>query len=533
MSNLVTPDGTDATPEARPSAMGWAVPVVITACVVLALWMFGGGPASQERPDTGTSGPLADPPDVTTTTVTVAPPTEASSSIEPTRPDLPLAGAPGGAPLEGWPELTTVAIFGSAEQLVAGETGVLWWRAGWGLGRVDPASAPEPTFYLPEDDPFFGGIRAIAPALDATVQDVGDDAPFHPGGVWAVGADGTLRRFDGERFVEVIEAPEPLCQVAESPSLGVWAVGCGWAASFPIGVDEQAPPTGDHRGWLYRWTGDRWEVEPPGRPEPGAGHLTVDSGGDVWVSNCPVWRGICTGGVSVYDGVGWTTFTAVDGLPPGAVGMISAGVPGEVWVDGSQPQGPSVYDGTGWDSEPLGSQDEWNRWRGLTSVVGVGGEWTATSSLARPHLLHKGDDGWSETSMAGTMTEVVAVNGEPWVGVDGVLHRVESGEMVPFTSMVPPAFSDAPVPPAPGSWQITALAPDEALLLAEGEAWRCTAGGSCRPWSSDAPVDELVDVIVDLEGRVLALGDGRILVLEDGTWIPLTSPDVWEELHGS
>jgi hypothetical protein len=196
----------------------------------------------------------------------------------------------------------------SFQDLVADTDGMLWSQYP-GLTRIDPSTGSLRTFTL-ADDPAFGNVVDVVAARE--------------GGVWLLLADGRVRRFDGETFLETsTRAPAQVINIAEGPDGAIWASG----------------------DVVFSWGGGAW-VEAPaeGRPTTAAGAIAVDTSGNVWVAtegppSSHPWHG-----VSRFDGVRWTTYPEEevfryledlsDATGSGSVGTIAPGSAGDVWVGG-------------------------------------------------------------------------------------------------------------------------------------------------------------------------------------------------------
>jgi hypothetical protein len=421
--------------------------------------------------------------------------------------------------------LTAVALEGSARQLIVDGQESLWWRAGWGLGRFDPASSDEPTFFLASDDLFFGSVTAISPSVEA--------------GIWVAGRDSTLRRLLGNRFVEAMETPEAFCQVAESPTLGLWAAGCGWTEDESDGTLHSSELQEAAR-WLYRWDGDEWVADPEGRPYGGAAELTVDLEGQVWVANREVGSFANTGGLSVFDGDRWTTFTTEDGLPSTVVQRIAGTLEGEVWV--STFHGPAVFDGARWRS-PSGDADTDRRvWRGLASIVELGEQrvalsvtppWSFGGALSKGFIRLEDGELVETAAKRGEASDLVISGGRVWIAIDDELLRLSGAEFEPVVATMP---STQPMISAYVS-QIAALSGEEALVLTNEGPWWCSASSGCGPRSDSPP---LINAVTTPDGGLVALSsaaaandpwvgntDGELLRLDGGGWSLITPVATW------
>lgn len=514
MPNVVTPivERTSATSSRSPNHYRRFTPLLLAAAMALALWVATGGQDSAPPTTTGLMTPPIREPIATREPVTAPQTTE----VAPVRPRMNAATALGPMDLEP-SGLMPVALYGYPDQLITDSHGALWWRADWGIARFDPSLSGEPSFFMASDDIFFGSITTISPALET--------------GIWVAAGNSTLRRFDGVRFVEVLETPEPVCQVVETERLGLWAVGCGWTPRQPGWVAREPSAAWEARGWLYVWNGEHWEADPEGRPHPGAAELTGDSSGNVWVANCEVGEGVNRGGLSVFDGTAWTTFTSDDGLPSGVIQAIVGDAGGVRWVRTFG--GPSIFDGTAWTSPSGDPEQDRREWRGLRSIVALGDQSVATTAF--PYwswkLVRIMDEDTLEIPLAAeaVVSNLATANGHAWLLIDGVLHRIGETMVEPALAAAPPAAGISPQPEMQ-DWQITAISAREALLLAGGRPWRCVAEDGCTAWPTQP---SLVDVIVSFDGELLALGDDQLLRLDGEEWIPVTPFSAWERLHGS
>jgi hypothetical protein len=507
MSSLITPVAErPAVQSGRPPARNRRfLPLLLAGAMAAALWVIGGGERAAPPPTGIVAPPIHDPTtSVASGTTTAIDPT---TEVVPVRPSMEEVTALGPRGLEP-SGLVPVVLFDRPGRLITDSTGTLWWETGWGLARFDPerGSSPGPSFFSATDDVFFASLTTIAPARHE--------------GVWAAARDSTLRRFDGQTFVEVIQTPEPLCQVVESEQLGLWGVGCEWA--------EWSGSPSEERGWLYRWDGGQWEADPQGRPHPGAAELTIDSSGKVWVANCEEGKSVNTDGVSVFDGTAWTTFTSHDGLPTGVIQRIAGDVNGELWV--ATVFGPSTFDGTTWSSPTVDPEPDRRRWRGLQSILAVSGDAVAITDSLGTRLVRIIDDEIVEIPLATqSVSNLAAANGRAWLVVDGALHRIDDDTVIPVPAAAPPTAPGPGGPAGPSIAQITAISASQALVLADGQPWRCSVGDGCAPSLVEV---WLTDVIVGFDGRVLALGNEQLLWLDGDEWHPLTPFAAWEALRG-
>ena len=248
---------------------------------------------------------------------------------------------------------------GATTELVADGDGVLWALEVPGrLVRFDP-DTDTTTMWTIADDVAFGQVASIAPSPR--------------GGVWLAGPD-AVRLFDGDRFVQLIEAPEALKLAVEAADESLWAA--------------------TQSGIVLHWDGSGWEDVGPA--SPGAcdwiGALAVDSTGRPWVggkrwSSCEGAAGV---EVMVLDGSEWTRFDRSDASPLEKWPQSIMGMPdGSVWV--ASEAGLARFDGTGWtDGSPepggsygsLAASPEGTIWAGSDERGGArvwrwdGAEWT-------------------------------------------------------------------------------------------------------------------------------------------------------------
>lgn len=436
-------------------------------------------------------------PTPTTTTGLLSAPREPPTSVPPPledavdalgRPSTAGLGSLGTTGLEP-SNLRLVALPNDVQGLVGDGYGTLWWTASWGLGRFEPGSQVAST-YTAGDDQFFADLAGFAAARQ--------------GGVWLAGGDSTLRRFDGETFLEVIESPEPLCEIVDSPDLGVWALGC------------------DPAGWLYVWDGDSWAPEPTGRPSPGAANLTLDGEGHIWVAS-KATSGSSDHGVARFDGSDWTVFRKTSGLPSDNIRLISGDVEGEVWV--VTYSGVGRFDGATWSPWPPRNDDgQAARWRGLTSIVGFDGDVWATRAFGSPTLVRLGepaDDGYH--GAADEFSNLAVAGGRLWVGIDGRLHVLDGGEWSEAPeatgSLLPSWDTDA--------WQISGTSRGHAWLLTNGVGWSCNAAMGC----TRIPDVPLVDLVVDWNGGLWALTPEGLFRFEAGEWLSVVPMSAWDDVE--
>lgn len=367
--------------------------------------------------------------------------------------------------------------------LAVDEDGIVW-GTGPGLTRFDPDAGTIRTFTL-ADDPAFSDVRSIVPARG--------------GGVWIVSPDGpTVRRFDGERFQEVL-ASGPVCEVAEAPDGTVWGSGC--------------------EGGVFRWGGTSWLSTPPDGSTPrGGGVIAVDAGGQVWVANLRYdSEGDEVGfGLSRFDGTAWTTWTVGDGLPSDRVETLATGPSGDVWV-GTEKGIARFFDGA-WvtyapaetqvphDSIAVTDQDVWVAgWTGERGWIlrFDGGAWIPMEEGLRevgghPDIATDGRGSvWASISGQGDevdglyrfngsrwqrvapsvvpgLLEIAAVSSDEAWGADGDrAWRIRGGTWTSFSGLPGGAAVEVAVAPDGVPWVLT----PEGLARFDGSAWEQVVSG--------------------------------------------------------
>ncbi|MCU1253156.1 MAG: two-component system sensor kinase [Edaphobacter sp.] len=121
-------------------------------------------------------------------------------------------------------------------------------------------------------------------------------------------------------------------------SLGLSQLKDGKARLLPLGVDVTHITVllqgssdelwfYDQDKGLYRWREGHTAIRviDPSLTNKSISLMVADSGGRVWL-------GLTTGGIVLYDGVGFRTFTEADNLPGGLLHSISAGSDRGVWI---------------------------------------------------------------------------------------------------------------------------------------------------------------------------------------------------------
>jgi sugar lactone lactonase YvrE len=245
---------------------------------------------------------------------------------------------------------------GGYARVVADGDGILWAREPGGrLVRFDPASGSAEAWTI-GDDAGFG----------VTTSSGFDILPAREGGVWLVGRR-TLRRFDGEVFQEVIDAPADIGLAVEAPD------GSLWATTEPccIGTD----------GAVMHWDGSSWSSLDLGglNADATVGAIAVDAAGRPWIGWVrdvepppPPGSPVYAGWVSRYDGSSWATFDATDAAAlGGGVFTITQLPDGAVWV--ASAAGLARFDGSSWTD----AEGPWNEWGASVAAAPDGATWVA------------------------------------------------------------------------------------------------------------------------------------------------------------
>ena len=372
--------------------------------------------------------------------------------------------------------------------LVADAGGTLWAVGSAGLLRYEPATARRAVWTV-EDDAAFGGLNSM---LLVAARD---------GGVWL--ADGTpaIRRFDGQRFLDVLEAPGQVTALAEDRDGTLW-----------VGAS-----TG-----LYRRDDGTWKAMAYASEKTTVSSLMADSRGDIWVG----WLAYPTppgaGWITRWDGSRWDRFDGADAVPLGSpVQSIGEAPDGSVWAGTAG--GLARYDGTTWTTvdQPLGS---------VASIAwdGDGAAWIASGDPGdgAVRVVHDAPAGWTvygpEQGLPGANESwtiaalVVPTPHGVFVGTGAGIRTLTDGRWARVGPAAPPT-SGAP------TWAGTLLAVsrDEAWAVDDRGIWHAADGAWTivpGPAGIDVPPGEPRDLLLDRDGRLWAATSAGVLVLEDGSW---------------
>lgn len=504
----------------RPARDGRALRATVSLVAVGAVALVGFGlltgpglPGSGDDGGRGGAVPgalaQATPPELTHS------PAPASASPVPT-PTLP-GPAPSPTPYLVWPTATptaartpppdvTVVDLGAARlvpsgvrlvgadpddwaTLVADRDGLLWGAGSGGLLRLDPQSGRR-TVWTVADDAAFGATGSVAVAA-------GPDR-----GVWTWSPSSpTLRRFDGERFVDVLEAPADVFAVAQEDD------GTLWVSTI---------------SGLYRRTGDTWEGMAYASEQINATAMLVDTRGELWVG----WIGYPTppgsGWVTRWDGSAWHRFDGADAAPLGSpVQALGEGPDGSIWV--GTYGGLARYDGSAWTEEDQPLHSVWSiAWDPEgTAWIAAGDGTDGTVRVARRTsdgwVLYGPDEGLPGANESGSLVaSTVPTSGGVYAGTGAGVHRLEGRR---WEDLVP---AQAVAPEAPG-WvaALRAVSRDEAWAMDERGIWHAAAGEWTLVPDSGGTGIGLVgpgDLLLDADGRLWVATQAGVDLYEDGAW---------------
>jgi hypothetical protein len=363
--------------------------------------------------------------------------------------------------LEAVPITTLTGLTVSAD-------GTIWWLEP-GVSRFDPTTGSQLTLTL-ADDPLFEGAGPLSSAS--------------AGGVWVLVGDGTLRRFDGERFREVIPAPG-VCDVREAPDGTLFGARC-----------EDGP--------LVRWDGEAWVPLPDeGRPDAQAELEAFDASGALWVANdrSPGPEGM---GVSRFDGTAWTTWTTRAGLPSDGVFAIDVAPSGDVWV-GTRHGVARFSEGT-WVAYPP-SQTGIANVRSLVATdadVWIAG-WNGDGADG-DHVARFDGSAWAPATIGGeagagapSQVQITRGAGSVWATENGVLYRLDGSNWRFVAGLGEGPSSIGPLA-ATGADEVWLGAWSDGLWRFDGGTW--THFGA--PLPGRLPSDVVNGIVVTSDGAVWA-----------------------------
>jgi ligand-binding sensor domain-containing protein len=405
---------------------------------------------------------------------------------------------------------------GAYGRTVVDGTGIIWAREDGGLlVRFDPATGSARTWTVRDDAAF----------------ETTDIAPAGGGGVWLVNGS-TLRRFDGDAFRDVIEAPAPVAAVVEAPDATLWA----------------ATPD----GLVLHWSGSSWTTLDPGRPVPNSraviSAIAVDTTGRTWIgwSQDP-YPGL--GAVSRFDGSGWTTFNGKDAAPLDRAVLAITPLPdGVVWV--ATYGGLARFDGTTWTDEAVPSP-------AARESVAAGPDGTVWAA--------DGANSLDDADSPGTAVTVVRFDGRSWFSY-GMGDGLPSGGVDGRAAWIAPTKQGVFVGTGQGifrlagdRWErawppVSQRKPTLLLAVSRDELWARDGDGHARGWSrgdsgllhyrdgswTSEPIDPGLstygpDVMAYApDGTLWAAGEAGVAYLRDGRWTVVdTRPsDVAERAYG-
>ncbi len=379
--------------------------------------------------------------------------------------------------------------WGQSATVVAGFDGYTWALDNGHLVRLNLAG---------------GGVKT---------WDVGDDlasagsglAAARDGGVWLFGRS-RVRRFDGDRFGEVLRAP--------TDEGGIWAVAESRDGSLWLSAGEDG---------VLRWDGGTWAPVPRDHARVAAGAIALDARGQVWLAELQ-YPGPVLQGISRFDGTEWTRFTSASaGVPIPGVIALAADPAGAIWAGTAQ--GLIRFDGRSWTTFGAGELGTAASW---TPAVGPAGDvWAVTASAQGPVRVARYDgrtwtswgpaDGLPGPDAIGYSAASLAVTANgAFAGTHAGVYRLIGDRW----ERVWPADEVVTVPPL------------DLLGVSAAEAWGLWVGA----WGNDTSelwhvqgdvvsretVGETAPTIHDLalapNGTLWAATDGGVAVRVGGTW---------------
>jgi hypothetical protein len=370
--------------------------------------------------------------------------------------------------------------------LVADNDGVLWAVGSAGVLRYEPPTGRRAVWTV-ANDAAFGNL---SPMFLVAARE---------GGVWlAGGMTPALRRFDGERFVDVLETPGWVTALAEARDGTLW-----------VGTS-----TG-----LFRRDGDTWRGIAYASEQTTVSSLLVDSRGAVWAGWLQYPTPPGTGWITRWDGSAWQRFDGDDAVPLRLpVQAIREAPDGSVWVGTAG--GLARYDGTTWSTVEQPIQAVWS------IAWGSDGSAWITSGDTIVRVAHETQSGWIAYAPKDGLPDAnesgwIAVSVLPteqgvFVGTGAGVRTLEDGRWVRVGPTTPTTS------PAPG-WVRTLLAVsrDEAWALDDHAIWHAVDGAWTTlplPGRSVGGIDGPADLLVDAKGRLWVATSVGVSVLDDGTW---------------
>jgi hypothetical protein len=371
--------------------------------------------------------------------------------------------------------------------MAADGAGALWSTAtgGAGVTRFDPTTGALRTFTAGDDPAFASSRRTVPSAL---------------GGVWLLEGH-QVRRFDGERFADVVPTPVELCDVLEASDGALVGVTCP--------SDEE-----DSAVQVHRWAGDGWRLLPRDMEATSRflGLLAPDQSGGVWFMQYG-W----VGGVVYWDGAGWTVF---EGAPAGW-GAATASAGGGLWTVGEL--GLRHLAAAGWTVIPdsgIGSVQSMVEADGVLWVAGTESDpWSAAPGDPLQPLLVARWDGrlWTRLDPAGEpglagppfdSASLATVGGRVWLAVGGGLLLAEGEGWTPVLESMAPASAE----------HLVAAGPDEAWVVDRGAFWRLNAGRWTAPAGAHLSGTTTADVALAPDGALWAAAGSGLLRFDGARW---------------
>ncbi len=371
--------------------------------------------------------------------------------------------------------------------LVAGADGALWAAGSGGLLRLDPATGDRRVWTI-VDDAAFGAVGAVAAAAD------------RDGGVWIAGsAWPALRRFDGERFAEVLDAPGNVTAIAQMTDGTLWV---GTTAG------------------LYRRVGETWNGIAFASEQTTVSTLLPDASGALWVGWLQYPTPPGSGWLTRWDGAGWARFDGADATPLGSpVQALREAPDGSIWA-GTE-GGLARWDGSRWATvkQPLRSVASIAWGPDGTSWIAAGDGYNGAVSVA-----HRASGGWVTDGPAQGLPDesgwmiasVVPTADGIYVGTGAGIHRLAGDrwtdlDPAPALAVGSPGWASALVAVSRDEgW----AANDRGIWHAVGGTWTRTADPAGRSLGEDSPGD----LLLDTAGRLWVATRGGVLMSERGAW---------------